>query len=210
MTTEHPAAASIRHRLEGSASMSEDTIQRSAEEAAVRGLYQRFMDAWNRGSGADLAAVFTPDGDLVGFDGTHLKGRQVIAAHNQRLFDKWLRGTRLVGQVTDLRFLGPDVAVMHAVGGTVLRGKRAPSPERDSIQTLVATRTGGAWQLAAFQNTRLRRMSENPRPFLLWTLSDWLWKVARLNKPGAYPYDPTSARPADAGPADQHPEGSAA
>ena len=83
--------------------MSEHTIQRSAEEAAVRGLYQQFMDAWNRGSGADLAAVFTPDGDLVGFDGTHLKGRQVIAAHNQRLFDKWLRGTRLVGQVTDLR-----------------------------------------------------------------------------------------------------------
>jgi uncharacterized protein (TIGR02246 family) len=107
--------------------MSESTIQRSGEEAAVRGLYQQFMDAWNRGSGADLAAVFTPDGDLVGFDGTHLKGRQVIAAHNQRLFDKWLRGTRLVGHVTDLRFLGPDVAVMHAVGGTVMRGKRAPS-----------------------------------------------------------------------------------
>ena len=190
--------------------MSEHTIQRSAEEAAVRGLYQQFMDAWNRGSGADLAAVFTPDGDLVGFDGTHLKGRQVIASHNQRLFDKWLRGTRLVGQVTDLRFLGPDVAVMHAVGGTVMRGKHAPSPERDSIQTLVATRTGDAWHLAAFQNTRLRRMSEKARPFLLWTLSDWLWKLARLNKHGAYPYDTTSARPADARPADQHPEGSAA
>jgi uncharacterized protein (TIGR02246 family) len=141
--------------------MSQSTTQRSAEEAAVRGLYQQFMDAWNRGSGAELAAVFTPDGDPVGFDGTHLKDRLVIAAHNQRLFDKWLRGTRLVGQVTDLRFLGPDVAVMHAVGGTVMRGKRAPSPERDSIQTLVATRTGGAWHLAASQNTRLRRMSEN-------------------------------------------------
>jgi len=161
------------------------------------------MDAWNRGSGADLAAVFTPDGDLVGFDGTHLKGRQVIAAHNQRLFDKWLRGTRLVGQVTDLRFLGPDVAVMHAVGGTVMRGRRAPSRSATPSRR---------WHLAAFQNTRLRRMSENARPFLLWTLSDWLWKVARLNKPGAYSYDTASVRPADAGPADQrqHPEGSVA
>jgi uncharacterized protein (TIGR02246 family) len=104
------------------------------DEAAVRGLYRQFMDAWNRGSGADLAAVFTPDGDLVGFDGTHLKGRQEIAAHNQRLFDKWLQETRL----------------------------------------------------AAFQNTRLRRMSERARPFLLWTLSDWLWKAFRLNKQRAY------------------------
>ena len=101
---------------------------------------------------------------------------------------------------------------MHAIGGTVMRGRRAPSPERDSIQTLVATRTGGTWHLAAFQNTRLRRMSEDARPFLLWTLSDWLWKVARLNKPGAYPYETATVRPADAGPADQrqHPEGSAA
>jgi hypothetical protein len=56
------------------------------------------------------------------------------AAHNQRLFDKWLRGTRLVGQVTDLRFLGPDVAVMHAVGGTVRRDQRDDREEHHRDQ----------------------------------------------------------------------------
>ena len=168
--------------------MSQSTVQPTTDEAAVRDLYRQFMRAWNRGSGADLAAVFTQDGDLVGFDGTHLKGRQEIAPFHQRLFDRWLRGSRLVGQVTDLRFLGPDTAVMHAVGGTVLRGKRAPAPERDSIQTLVATREAeDDWRLAAFQNTRLRIMGAGARPFLLWTLSDWLWKLFRLNKPRAYP-----------------------
>jgi uncharacterized protein (TIGR02246 family) len=166
--------------------MSQRTRQPSTDEAAVRDLYQQFMQAWNRGSGADLAAVFTPDGDLVGFDGTHLKGRQEIAPFHQQLLDKWLKGSRLVGQVTDVRFLGPDIAVMHAVGGTVLRGKRAPAPERDSIQTLVVVRQAeGDWRLAAFQNTRLRVMSEGARPFLAWTLSDWLWRVLRLNKPRA-------------------------
>jgi PhnB protein len=30
--------------------------------------------------------------------------------------DTYLKGTRLVGQVTRVRFLGPDVALMHAVG----------------------------------------------------------------------------------------------
>jgi hypothetical protein len=81
-----------------------------------------------------------------------------------------------------------------------------------SPQTLVATRTGGAWHLAAFQNTRLRRMSEAARPFLLWMLSDWLWKLARLNKPGAYPYDTASVRPAEAAVTDrrQPRQGSAA
>jgi len=65
---------------------------------------------------------------------------------------------------------------MRAVGGTVMRGKSEPSPERDSIQTLVAIRQGEEWRLAAFQNTRLRPMRNAPA-FLIWTISDWLWKV---------------------------------
>jgi uncharacterized protein (TIGR02246 family) len=154
----------------------------SADEAAVRALYQQLMDGWNQGSGDAFAAVFTEDGDLIGFDGTHFKGRQEIAPFHQRLFDKWLKGSRLVGEVKDVRFLSPDVALMHAVGGTVMRGKSEPVPERDSIQTLVATRQHGEWRLAAFQNTRLHPMDSSAGPFLVWTLSDLLWKVFRLIK----------------------------
>ena len=157
------------------------TTTNPADEAAVRDLYQQLMEGWNRGSGEAFAAVFVEDGDLVAFDGTHFKGRNEIASFHQQLFDKWMKGTRLVGQVKDVRFLSPDVAVMHAVGGTVMRGKTDPSPERDSIQTLVATRQGGEWRLAAFQNTRVRLMG-NAAAFLVWTLSDWLWKGFRLNK----------------------------
>lgn len=161
---------------------------RPTEETAVRDLYQQLMQAWNRGSGSELAGLFTEDGHLVGFDGTHLSGQKEIGPFHQRLFDKWLKGSRLVGQVTDARFLGPEVAVLLAVGGTVLRGKHRPAPERDSIQTLVAVRqAGGDWRLAAFQNTRLRVMGAGVRPFLLWTLSDWLWRVLRVNKRRAYP-----------------------
>jgi uncharacterized protein (TIGR02246 family) len=169
------------------------STERSRDEAAVRDVYQQFMEAWNRGSGTALAQVFTQDGDLVGFDGTHLKGRRDIAQFHQRLFDRWLKGSRLVGKVIDVRFLAADVALIHAVGGTVLRGRRSPAPERDSIQTLVATRDDeGGWRLAAFQNTRLRLMGSG-RAFLVMTLSDWLWKVARPNRRAAAPYDTTAA-----------------
>lgn len=124
------------------------------DEASVRGLYERLMDGWNQGNGESFAASFAEDGDLIGFDGTHLKGRREIASFHQPLFDKWLKGTRLVGKVKTVRFLSPDVALMQAVGGTVMRGRSEPSPERDSIQTLVATKHGDEWRLAAFQNTR--------------------------------------------------------
>ena len=163
----------------------ETTTNYSADEAAVRALYQELMDGWNRGSGDAFAAVFTQDGDLVAFDGTHFKGREEIAPFHQQLFDKWLKGSRLVGKVKDVRFLSPGIALMHAVGSTVMRGESEPSPERDSIQTLVAIRQDGEWRLAAFQNTRVRPM-RNVAAFLVWTFSDLLWKVFRLNKRTAY------------------------
>ena len=66
----------------------ETKVNYSADEAAVRALYQQLMDGWNQGSGAAFAAVFAEDGDLVAFDGTHFKGRQEIAPFHQELFDK--------------------------------------------------------------------------------------------------------------------------
>ncbi len=161
------------------------TANHSADEAAVRDLFRELMDGWNRGSGDAFAATFAEDGDLVAFDGTHFHGRQEIAPFHQELFDKWLKGTRLVGRVKNVRFLTPDVALMHAVGSTVMRGKSEPAPERNSIQTLVAVRRDGEWRLAAFQNTRLRIM-RNGAAFLVSTFSDLLWKAFRLNKRTAY------------------------
>jgi hypothetical protein len=76
-----------------------------------------------------------------------------------------------------VRFLSPDVALLHAVGGTIMRGKSAATSERDSIQTLVAIRSGGNWRFAAFQNTRVRPMGRDARGTFIWLFTDWLWKV---------------------------------
>lgn len=146
------------------------------DEATVRALYQQLMNGWNKGSGVAYAAPFAEDGVLVGFDGTAFKGRQEIVSFHQPLFDTWLKGTRLIGEVTRVQFLTADVAVMHAIGGTIMRGKSKPDRSRDSIQTLVTVRKDGEWKLAAFQNTRLRSMSSSFALVLLWNFTDWLWK----------------------------------
>lgn len=159
----------------------------SAAEAAVRVLYTQLMDGWNKGSTDEFSAPFSDDGHLVAFDGTHFKGRDEIVAFHQPLFDKWLRGTRLVGEVESVRFLSPHVAVMHARGGTIMRGKSHPSPERDSIQTLVAVQRDDKWRLVAFQNTRVRPMSGNARSAFIWLFTDWLWKVVGPKKAPSVP-----------------------
>jgi uncharacterized protein (TIGR02246 family) len=148
----------------------------ATDEAAVRHLYQQLMDGWNKGSGDAFAALFAEDGVLVAFDGTIFKGPQEIVSFHQPLFDTWLKGTRLIGEVTHIQFLTADVAVMHAIGGTIMRGKSKPDRSRDSIQTLVAVRKDSAWKLAAFQNTRIRLMSSSFASVLLWNFTDWLWK----------------------------------
>lgn len=126
-----------------------------ADEVAIRSLYQQLMDGWNKGSGEAFAAPFAEDGDLVGFDDTHLKGRQEITSFHQQLFDTYVKGSRLVGKVKKIRFLTSDVALMHAVGGTIMASQTDIDQERNSVQTLVALKDNkGEWRLAAFQNTR--------------------------------------------------------
>ena len=88
------------------------------------------MDGWNRGGGQAFAAPFAEDGDLVGFDGTHLKGRQEITSFHQQLFDTYLKGHSFGWKVKSVRFLTPDVAIMNVVGGTIMAGQTDIEPER--------------------------------------------------------------------------------
>ena len=164
-------------------------MSRASDADRVRALYAQLMDGWNRGSGEAFAAPFIEDGSLIGFDGVRFHGRQEIERFHGPLFRTHLKGTRLVGEVTDVRFLGADVAVMHARGETILRGRSRPAPERDSIQTLVAARDdAGEWRLVAFQNTRVRPIGRHVLGTLLWLVSDRLWRWC-LPKPASVDRD---------------------
>jgi len=149
---------------------------RRADVEDIRALYAATMDGWNRGSGAAFAEPFADEVDFVAFDGTRFRGRDELVRFHDPLFETHLKGTRLVGDVTDVRFLGSDVAVAHAYGGTILRGKQHPAPERNSVQTLVAMKRDGRWQFVAFQNTRVRPIGQNLLGTLCWLIGDWFWK----------------------------------
>lgn len=154
----------------------DEGVARAADEAAIRDLLRSLLDDRARGDGEAYGSRFTDDADYVAFDGSHTRGRREIAASHQKLFDTYLKGTRLTGRIESLRFLGPEVALVHASGGPVMRGKAEPAPERDSVQTLVATKHGGEWRSAAFHNSRVRPINRGPATFLIWSLTDLLWR----------------------------------
>jgi len=141
------------------------------EVVAIRILYKQMIDGWNNGSGNAFAVPFTDDSDFIGFDGTHMKGRQEIASFHQMLFDSFVKGSRLVGKVRGIRFLSSDVAILIAVGGTVMAGKSDIEPERNSIHTLVAIKRDSKWHFTAFQNSRAQFIG---RPEMALALTDEL------------------------------------
>lgn len=133
---------------------SRGTAVSASDADALQALFRQILDGWNRGSGEGFAAPFADDADQIGFDGSHLRGRQEIAAFHQQLFDRFLQGSRVVGKITDMRLLTPDVALVHAIGGTVMPGQSDLAPDRNSVQTLVAVKRDGEWRLEALQNSR--------------------------------------------------------
>ena len=162
-----------------------ETRRDPADERAVRELFEKLLEDWARGDGEAYGSRFAEDADYVAFDGTRTKGREEISSAHQRLFDKFMKGTRLTGRIEGIEFPVPGVALVHATGGTLLRGKRVPSPERDSIQTLVAVKRAEGWRFAAFHNTRVRPIGLGARTFLLWAITDRMWRIFGPGRNGA-------------------------
>jgi uncharacterized protein (TIGR02246 family) len=154
-----------------------ETGRDPADERAVRELFEKLLEDWARGDGEAYGSRFTENADYVAFDGTRTKGREEISSSHQRLFDKFMKGTRLTGGIEGIEFPVPGVALVHATGGTLMRGKSEPSPERDSIQTLVAVKREEGWRFAAFHNTRVRPIGHGVRSFLIWAITDRLWRA---------------------------------
>jgi uncharacterized protein (TIGR02246 family) len=144
-------------------------------ETEIAALFDRLIAAWNAGNGEAYGQAFTRDADYVAFDGTQLRGRPEIVRMHRQLFDTHLRGSTLSGKIAAIRLLTPDIAIVHATGDTRLAGRGAPSPERHSIQTLIALHDGNEWRFAAFHNNRVRPI-EKGLSVALWLFTDWLWK----------------------------------
>lgn len=126
----------------------------AAGEEAIHNLFGQMCASWDAGDSDAYAAQFTNDADYIVFDGTHLKGREAIAAVHRQLFT-FMKGSSLKGQITEIRFLSPDIALVYATGAILLPGDTEIQPDRKSIQTMVATKQNDHWLFTAFQNTRI-------------------------------------------------------
>jgi uncharacterized protein (TIGR02246 family) len=157
-------------------------------------LFEQMCQAWTNGDAQAYGACFTADSDYVSFDGTRVAGREPMVQAHDRLFRGVLTGSSLVGEIESIRYLGDDVALVHATGSVLLAWRSTLPRRRLSRQTLVATRTIGGWRFAALHNTRVRPVQiPGPDSIPAWAVRQMvriadalgLGRAGRLDRTGA-------------------------
>ena len=126
----------------------------AADEAAIRANVGQMANGWNSKNGEQFAAPFAEDADYVVINGMQIKTRSVIAKSHQAIFDTIYKNSEIKLAVDSIRFLKPDVAVVHVSGG--LNVTQGDSKWTDHAKmTLVMTKNKDRWEIAAFQNTQV-------------------------------------------------------
>src|SRR5882672_2154974 len=93
----------------------------SPDEIAVRALYRELIESWNKRRADAFAALFTSNGESIGFDGSQMSGRAEIAATLSAIFANHMTAPYVV-KVGGVRLLSPDVAILRAISGMVPPG----------------------------------------------------------------------------------------
>lgn len=131
------------------------------DKAAIITVMAEMNSAWARNDADAYGALFTQDATYITFVGTRYSGRADIVECHRTLFAKFLKNTKLAGEITDIRFYGPDTAVVTGRGDTY-KGATAPrSSKLSKVQTCTFVREAdGQWRVAAFHNTQRKPLME--------------------------------------------------
>jgi uncharacterized protein (TIGR02246 family) len=140
----------------------------SPEEAAIRGMAQKYEDAFNRGDARAIGDLFAPTADYLDDTGEVTRGREAIVRSYQDFFAQ-NRKVKVKVTVTSVRLITPDVAIMD--GFT----QREPSTEPTRGRFAVAyVKQNGNWLMAGVRGTTEERPSRYDRlQDLGWLIGEW-------------------------------------
>lgn len=122
------------------------------EAEHVRSLHTALIDAWNRRDAKAMSELYAENGTQIGFDGSEMSTPAAILTHLEPIFRDHPTA-RFIAKVREVRMIGEDAALLRAVAGMIPPGGTKIKPEVNAIQSLVASKRGGQWQIELFQNT---------------------------------------------------------
>jgi uncharacterized protein (TIGR02246 family) len=121
--------------------------QKPADEAAIRDVVKRYVDAREQRDAKAVAALFTADADQLVSSGQWRKGHDDVVKGT--LASSEATGGKRTIAVESVRFLSPDVAI--ADGRYVISGTAAGETRRMWTSIICARKPEG-WRIAAIRN----------------------------------------------------------
>lgn len=118
------------------------------DEAAVRDVVKRYVDAREARDPKALAELFTEDADQLVSSGEWRKGRDQVVKGG--LASSAASSGKRTISVQSVRFVGKDVAL--ADGPYEIVGAAAGGENRKMWTSFVMTRGAGGWRIAAIRN----------------------------------------------------------
>lgn len=119
----------------------------SKDEAAVRALVAKYVDAREHQDPKDTELLFTADADQLVSSGEWRRGREALVK-GAMASSKSTGGTRTI-EVESVRFPAPGVAI--ADGRYELKGLTG-GQTRSMWTTIIAVKAGPGWRIAAIRN----------------------------------------------------------
>src|SRR6185437_4564622 len=146
--------------------------QTAADTAAIRGVVQDEITAWDRGDATAYSRHVAPDATFTNIRGQFFTGHAEFLQQHQTIFESIFKHTTLRQDIVALHFPSRDIAVVEVL--TAVSGVTNPRPGmtfdqhgrlRTRLLQVLARQTGG-WQIAAYHNVDVKPGVPMPDPRL--------------------------------------------
>lgn len=111
--------------------------------SSLRAAFEGAEAAWNRGDADHFGVFFTEDATYIGRGGHVFVGRGAIRDGHAEAFAGPFRGSRIKFRPMHIRFLNPELAIVHLDVTTV----QADGSDTHAVTTGLMQRTPDGWQM---------------------------------------------------------------
>jgi len=153
------------------ATASEGQQKPTTDEAAITQAVQSYVEAFNKGDSAGVAAHWSDDGVYVSSGGESFKGRKKIEAAFKTFFAE-NQGVKIQASPTSILFQSPNRAVET---GTAIITRPGDNPE-ETPYTATHVKKGGVWKIARVKDEESSDVlpSLDHLKDLEWLIGEWV------------------------------------
>lgn len=123
----------------------------ATDDSAVRNVLDGVYAAWANNNADAFVELYTEDATSA-LPGSYSNNRDEIRTRMAAGFAGPLKGSRVIDEVQNVRFIGDDAAVVISKSGILMSGETEVPAERWVLASWVLSKQNGKWLIEAYHN----------------------------------------------------------